>query len=711
MRLEDIIISINTNVFLIIAGILILAAYSFYVYKFTIPRVSPFQRYLLLSLRIISLILLFLIIFEPVVNLKSRETIEPVTYLFVDNSNSIAAKDSIIRSETVKNMLSELNTAGGKMIPFLFDKKIKTFRIDSTDALNFKGQATNFYNIISEIKNSEENISSAVIISDGILNDGSSPIFEAEKLNIPLFTVGIGDSSKYRDVRISDVIFNQYIYAQKPTNIDIIISQFGFDNRSVRATLFENDKPVSAKDAQLNYSGISKINFEYTPQNSGETRMSIRISPIAGEENTINNSKTFFIDVLKNKAKVCLIAGSPSADLSSISNALDSDENIEVKKIIQVAHDKFWKDYNLSLIDSSEIIFLVDFPSSNSPQALLDYISNQIENKNKPFFFLFTQSVDIGKLKNIEPLLPFTILKIGDGFTQVEPNFTGGSFLSTGLGITLKRENVLDNLPPVIKNNSTLEAKPGSDVIARSIIRNLQISSPLLVTRNVGNQRSIAFLAGGVWKWELSTSEKYPEFFKSMIGDFVKWLGITHKQKQFSIRTSKKIYSINEPVEFIAELYDQTFSPIDTANINVSVSKEGQEYEIIFSPEKNGIYNAVFDLTSFGDYTFSGRATINGKVLQSEIGKFSIGETNIEKDNTRMDEDFLKLLSLSSNGKYFRNNEIDELKNEITKVNATASTTKINISEINFRLNEWIMLFIICLFAVEWFIRKRSGML
>jgi len=256
-----------------------------------------------------------------------------------------------------------------------------------------------------------------------------------------------------------------------------------------------------------------------------------------------------------------------------------------------------------------------------------------------------------------------------------------------------------------------LEAKPGSDVTARSIIRNLQISSPLLVTRNVGNQRSIAFLAGGVWKWELSTSEKYPEFFKSMIGDFVKWLGITHKQKQFSIRTSKKIYSINEPVEFFAELYDQTFSPIDTANINVTVSKEGQEYEIILSPEKNGIYNAVFDLTSFGDYTFSGRATINGKVLQSEIGKFSIGETNIEKDNTRMDEDFLKLLSLSSNGKYFRNNEIDELKNEIAKVNATASTTKINISEINFRLNEWIMLFIICLFAVEWFIRKRSGML
>ncbi len=711
MRLEDISISLNSNIFSLIVGIIILAAYSFYVYKFTIPQVSPLLRYILLFLRITSIALLFLLIFEPILNLTSQKAIEPVTYLFIDNSNSIAAKDSVQRSDRVKNIVAELKTSNVKINPFLFSNKVNSFNADSFEAINFKGYSTNFYNLIAELKNSEDNISSAVIISDGIINDGSSPVFEAEKLNFPIFTIGIGDISQYRDIKISDVIFNQYIYAQKPTVIEIIISQFGFENSNTRVTLFENDKPVSSQDVQLNVGGINKINLGYIPQSSGEIKMSINISPITGEDNLVNNSKTFFINVLKNKIKVGLIAGSPSADLSSFSNALESDNDLEIKKIIQVSTNKFWKDYDTSIIDSSDILFFIDFPSSSTPQNLIAYISTQLQNKSKPFFFLFSQNVDIDKLKQLENSLPFIITKKETGFVSAEPNLTDNNSISSGFSNSIRSKNVWENLPPIIKSNSLFIAKPGSGIIANSIIRNLQSSAPLIITRSIGNHRSIAIMAGDIWKWELSTSEKYPGFFSNMISDFTKWLNVTDKQKQFVIKTSKKIYSVSEPVEFTAELYDQTFSPIDSANVSVTINKEELEYDIDFPTGKSGIYKTEFDLTRLGDYTYYGSANFNGTTIKSDLGRFRVSESNIEKENTQMDENFLKLLATSTNGKYFLSEDIDELKEELERMKANSSSNKILESEIDFRSNEWIMLIIICLFAVEWFIRKRSGML
>jgi hypothetical protein len=710
MRLESFNISINSSIFFVIAGIILLAAYSFYVYKFTIPQVSKTLKYFLIALRSAALIFLFFLIFEPVLNLTSSQKIEPVTLLFVDNSNSISVKDSAKRNDEIKNFIKECSSINSKVIPFAFSSKIKNFSADSLQLLDFKEQSTNFSNIISELKKSELNISSAVIISDGIINDGDDPVFEAEKLQFPIFTVGIGDTTHYRDIQIKDVLFNQYIYAQRATEIEATISQFGFDSKNIRATLFEDNKPVSSQDVQLNASGINKIKFDYTPAKPGEIKMRIALSPLPGETNLINNSKTFFVNVLQNKIKVCLISGSPSADVSAIAASLESDKNLDVKKIIQISQNKFWKSFNPAIIDSSDILFLINFPMANISSSLFQKTIGSIKDKNKPFFFLLSQNVDVKKLKEIENLLPFSISHIIEGSSETSSIIVENSFSSVFSGVTNQTET-WNNLPPVMKPNSMIAPKPGSDVLLKSVMKKTPSASPLLIVKNIGNQRAIALIAGNIWKWELLTSEKYPGFLSNIILDFTKWLKLSEKQKQFSVRTSKKIYAGSEPVLFTAELYDQTFSPIDSADIKVKINKSGKSFELTFANEKPGMFSATLESPEPGDYTFEAEAKFNNTILKSEKGRFIVGESNIEKENTRMDEDFLKLLAASTNGKYYPVENYSGLIKQLDNLNMSASKDKLYSSEIDSRSNEWIMLLIICLFAVEWFIRKRSGMI
>ena len=82
----------------------------------------------------------------------------------------------------------------------------------------------------------------------------------------------------------------------------------------------------------------------------------------------------------------------------------------------------------------------------------------------------------------------------------------------------------------------------------KSAVRNIPIGNPLIVARNLGNQRSFSILAGDIWRWKLQTAETNPRFFYDLIDDIIKWLSIGSNKKQFSITTDKKNYLPGEQV-------------------------------------------------------------------------------------------------------------------------------------------------------------------
>ncbi len=697
-----------------IIALLVLAGYTFYVYRYTVPPVRPLTKAALITLRFLALLSLLFFIFEPVLTLTKKNLLQPVHLFFVDNSRSVQIADGTNRKEKEEQFVEDALASGvsGNSEFYTFGTNINKSSSDSIKYLTLNDGSTNFSNIFSAIKKDNRNIASVAIVSDGVVTSGSKPLFDAEKLNIPIFTVGLGDTTIKKDVFVKNVLFNEFIYVKTPTTILSEISSHGFEGKQITASLYENDIPVEQKNITLSQEGFQSVSFDYLPRTGGEKKMSISVTTLPGEENKNNNKKLFYINVLDNKLKVLLLSGAPSQDLSFIRSSLKLDENISVSSITVFDQNKIIEIIDPSrAIDSSDIIFLIGFPSKQTPPSLIQKTIDAIAGKNKPFFFLLENSTDYALLNSFQKTLSFIPRQGIQKIYEVQPSIGAGDLDNPLLqNNSSNPADAWNNLPPVYQPSYDFKAKPGSDVLSNVKINNVPLNRPLIITQRISFSRSISVLAFDIWKWKLQTAQKNLNLFDSFILNSVKWLNTTNDQKKVRIATSKKLYSPGEPVEFTAQVYDESFNPISDSEIRIKI-KGPDKSDILLNSLGGGLYEGSFNANFSGDFTFDGMAILKGKNLGADKGKFNIGEVDIEKIDDRMDYEFLNSLSKISGGSFYFAGNTADLFNRLETISENSSKEKLTLSEINLWSNQWLMIAAIFFFALEWFMRKRAGML
>lgn len=708
---ENINLSLAFNALYFFIGFILLVIYSVYVYKYTLPPVSNLRRFVLMALRGLALLLMLFILFEPILVLTEKKILPPVSLFFIDNSKSMRIDDGTDRIGLVNNFIDELSQSdlNSNKSFFSFGSKIKAVESDSLKELNFSENTTNYADIVEAIKNSDENISTITIVSDGIITEGSAPIYSAERLGIPFYNLAVGDSSRKRDIELKNVTFNDYIYAQSPTTIGATILNNGFAGNNVSAEIYEGSSLISKKNILLDKSGVNTVFFDYEPINSGEKKIQIKIGIVEGESSTLNNNKSFFINVLDNKINILLIAGKPSADLTFIKNALVSEPNFNVKTLTQITSDTFLEQNQNLLLDSADILYLIDFPNQNANIEFLSRVYNKLLNKNVPFFLLLSADVSVQRLSGIEEILPFTISKIEKDYLQVQPN-PELSEVSNPL-LNHSSLNEWTNLPPIPQPLSNLKIKPESRVILKTAVNGQPKSNPLVITKNLGSKRSIVLIGKDSWKWKLQTAQKDVKVFDNFFLSSARWLNAPDQEKKVIIKTTKKFYSTGEPIEFSAQVYDEVFNPLSDAELKVKVSGPEFQEEIILNSIGNGLYDGSLLIPNNGDYKFNGYAMFEGKNLGLDNGSFNVGDVELEFIESRTNFDFLNQLSVETNGQTYLNNEKERLIQDLAQANKNSSKEKIIISEIRLWSSEILLILVIVLLSIEWFIRKRSGML
>ncbi|MHB8338707.1 MAG: CARDB domain-containing protein [Ignavibacteriaceae bacterium] len=695
--------------------LILLAGYSFYVYRYTVPQIATSKKIFLTTLRALALILLLFVFFEPVLTLARKMILNPVNMIFVDNSRSIQINDGMNRGTTEKNFINDLKKNGlnGNSELFTFGSKVSKLSYDSIQQLNFSEGSTNFAKIFSSINGEGKNIASIVIVSDGVITEGSDPTYTAAKLGMPVFTVGIGDSTARSDVWVKNVLANDLIYAGTPTSIVAIISNTGFTNKAVTATLYEDGTQEAQQNIKLSADGVQNVNFTYSPKSSGEKKLTVVVSNTKGEFTYANNKKIFYVNVLSSKVKILILAGSPSSDLSFIKNTLRSDSNLSVNSYTQISADHFLeKNFNPKIIDSTNIFFLVGFPSKTTPDDLYQRIIAEISKKDKPFFITLSSGIDFQRLKGLQSELGFTFNNINPDYLEIQPNVSAGE--ENNPLLQNNSNNILDawnNLPPVYQPNVDFKAKPESDILSQIKINNVPINKPLILTRRLGDKKSISILAKDIWRWKLGTAMKNLDLFDRFILSSVKWLNAKGNNKQVTIKTTKKVYSLGENVEFTGQVYDQTFNPVSNSEVTINISGGGGKSQIQLNSIGNGLYEGSFQTNNAGDYKYSGYASLNGKSIGKDSGSFNLGEVDIEMINPRMNYDFLNLLANQTNGKFFYNSDYKHLFDILKNLDKESSKERIETSEIYLWSNEWLLVVVIILFGMEWFFRKRWGLI
>ncbi len=696
-------------------AVLLLAVYTLYIYRYTIPPISSFKKIILIALRTIALLLLLFAFFEPVLSFAKKKILQPVNMIFIDNSRSIQIKDGTEREKTELQFVKDLDANGLKdnSVLYSFGTNLKGIGFDSLQKINFSEGSTDFSKIFSFINKSSANISSVVIVSDGVITEGADPLHTAERLNIPVYTIGVGDTTTRNDILVKNVMHNDLIYSETPTSIVAAVANTGFAGKNVLVSLYENNIQVDQKSIELNSDGIQNVNMTYTPKTSGEKKLTVAVADSKGEFTYANNRRLFYINVLSNKVKVLVVAGSPSSDVAFVKNTLKSDGNLTVNSITQAAPDKFIESNNRrQLLDSANVIFLMGFPSKETSPNLLQSVLKEMSEKDKPYFISLSEGTDFGKLMQFASQLPFTIKNINPDYIEIQPDVsaeqTDNPLLQNNAANPVTAWN---NLPPVFQPNVDMQPKPESNVLSRIKINNIPMNRPLILTRILGKQKSIAVLAKDIWRWKLETVPQNLDLFNRFILASVKWLNTKEDHRQVTIKTSKKSYSLGEPVEFSAQIYDQSFNPVSNAEVKVNVRFGNENFPVNLNSLGSGLYEGKFTNNKAGDYSYTGTASMDGTKYGSDNGRFNVGEVDIEMMNPRMNYEYLTLLSHQTNGRFFYNTKYGELFKILKEKDIKTSKEKIEVSDVNLWSNEWLLSLAVLLFALEWFLRKRSGML
>ena len=218
-------------------------------------------------------------------------------------------------------------------------------------------------------------------------------------------------------------------------------------------------------------------------------------------------------------------------------------------------------------------------------------------------------------------------------------------------------------------------------------------------------------LAKDIWKWKLQVAPKGLEIFDNFIVNSLRWLRANEEQKLVKIKTTRKNFSQGETIEFYGEVSDESLNPVSDAEIKINISSAKNKFEAEMHNVGPGLYEGSIVINETGDFNYSAQAESKDRILGKDNGSFNIGEIDIEMINPVMNYSYLNLLSNETGGEFYFPDNYSSLFEKWKELKINSSKEKIVTSEITLWSSTWMLIISILLFGLEWFIRKRSGML
>jgi hypothetical protein len=725
-------ISLHIPWYIFVALSLVCCGVVFFVYRYTVPPVSKTKKFFLIALRSSALLLLLFAIGEPLMKLTFTDIIPPHIALLVDNSLSMSLTDAAgNRERRLRDILSspELSKLRSSATVDVFSFS-SSLRRAQPDSIVLNGSTTDIASAFQSLNDQfPEGLKAVILITDGNYNVGSNPIYDVEKFHVPVFALGIGDTLEQKDVLLEKIVTNSIAYIHSSVPLDATVKVSGYGNEELNVSLLENGRLIGQKivKAEKPITGMTSaeypVHFSFDPSTVGIQKYTVRVGPLAGEVTRKNNEKSVFVKILKSKMHVVVVAGAPSADVSVVMQTLRSDPNIEPVLYVQQPDGFFLNPQFARIVSPSlegaDCLITVGFPSEATKTAALQYLHTTITSHSLPILFISSRLVDLQKLTQLGSVLPFSIESSGQDENEEQTVFAG-ILPQVKYNILVQvpganpNEDVWQKLPPIYAALSGFKAKPDALVLATAEIQGVD-SGPLLIARSVNGKKSFAITGYGIERWKLlaSATPETESFFDSWFPVVVRWLVTREDDKRLQVAPDKEFFSEGEQINFIGQAYNENYQPIENADLHVEIKSlsSPQRFETILQSVGQGRYEGSVENLPKGEYSFTASGTDNGADLGKTEGRFSVGEQSVEFSDTKMNEALLRQIAYVSGGDYADGSRFKKLFDVLLRQQTLQPERRVETSEFELWNRPALVSVIVALFALEWLMRKRSGML
>ncbi len=689
-------------------------------YRTTIPPLQLRQRLFLGILKGIGFFLILLLLTKPIIRFVWQQLQQPVIAVLVDNSKSMTLKDgAVTRFETVLDILQnnqwEELRKNRDIRMYAFDSKIRQFHFSTIDSLTFQGDATFIALAFKQLQKESRNLQAVVLISDGNMTDAISPLYDALRLNVPVYTIGIGDTALQKDLLIKRVITNDICYAGSKVPVLVHVQSSGYEGEEVIVSLNTEGKTLtSAKLTMLPGVQNYTVPLSFVAEGEGEQKYNIVVSHLPGEITFSNNKYVFFSKVVSKKTSVAVISAAPTADVGFFKRAIASDTMYQVLLYLQKPDGSFKPELNTDQLKKVDCIVFIGYPDNRSNVKLLQDIQQQLTLKPMPICFIIHINTEFEKLKILERFLPAEVQKIHNREIQVQPIVENEYEIHPLIRVASDVDKaVWQQLPPIFTVPLKIVPKTNSNVVLHAQAQSSLHRQPLVVLQKTPNHRVSLVLGYGLWRWKMLTDRERPveQIFDGFVKNTMQWLTLSDDEEKIRVQTTKKQFSTGENIHFIAQIFDDNYRAIENAEVFVNIQRESETYEYVLTSLGNGQYEIITQRLPAGDYRFTAQVRVDGKTIGSAKGIFTVGEVHDEYIETSMNIQLLRSLAVRTNGQFYYNNNIEPMFREFDELPTDASEVLQRTYQYELLNSVWMLILIVSIFSIEWFVRKRYGLL
>ena len=668
-----------------------------------LTNISSLHYYTLIALRSCVYFILILLLANPFIKTENSYS-EPANFLvLLDNSASTQIEKKVYKgSDSYTALLQKLGFVDESNVNYQFYKIGRQVEETAIDSLTFDEGQTNLSSGMEAIRANQNNANAALFISDGIYTTGKNPIYETSNIDIPVFTIGLGDTTFQKDVLVSAITPNSSGYLNSTQSVETTINSKGFKGSSIPVHLKKGNEILSEKVIIPKIQSSSQqVSFNLLLEEEGLQQYEIHVPPLTDEWISANNTQRFTIDVQDAKQKILSLALEVHPDVRFVRSLMSTDENTKLVNRTWLKGDNFIEGDFSSATDSLDLAIIHGYPGTGLPDNIREKL--KLIGDDTPLIVIASPQ--------------FSPQQFEQDITALPVNITGA--LNWG-HISLRSVpetsvHPITELPAVIYNQFPNLIAPIENIrpanYANALLggnyRGESIETPVVVAHELGNKRHLFVTAFNWYRFQQDQSPQTQAFAKQLWQNMISWTATDPDNELLDIQPGQDSFSGSEPIIIEAYLKNERGQSESEANITISISSDTSDRRIYSMENRNnGNYRLSIPPLPEGIYSYEATAQKGDRTLDTDRGEFSVSASNAEYIDTDRNVQLLRQIAHNTGGKYAPFDSVDGFWNRLKERGLLDREERVETNFYYLYQHVGWFILVIILLCSEWILRK-----
>jgi len=723
----------NISIILLVLSSICVVALLVWSYRSVRQLIPRKHRYGLWILRAVGLVLILLLCLNPFFVEQHPDPEAFHVAVLGDLSGSMHLTDTQDQRPRVDYIRAALSDENPQSLFRRLSERYDTSRYTFADDLHanvstdfslmpgLTGIGQSLRTLLNQQLESDSVLGAVVLLSDGISLQGES-MFDVAKayrdLDIPITVIGIGEDASRGDMRVEFVDTPEEAPLGEPLQLDVIVANTFARDVEVEVGLFDRDMLVEQQTVQVQGNGQATVTFTAQPLIPGHHVYRTRIlNTVSGDLNPTNDIDFAPILVTEPEVmKILYLSSRLTNDYRFLKLAVKEDAQFQLRSILRLGEQRILRsgfEDRLAESDAKDAVLLqdpnslMDYSVLIIDTSVLQYLQETVIEGLKTYLnhrgggILFTGipeevDADIRTILPVRQSLPFATSSRQYLELAQEPVFSAaaGGTLFTPPGLFLPKEEWVISAAVMSK-------------ASRSVLRTKAQDAAIMALQAYGAGRVIFLGTGSTWRWRMDSTrgvEQHRLFWRYLLG----WLGAGGKPR-LEMPIQGEVQSLQNPVGLDLTVRGQDFRLSEDARVKATVTTPSGEVlpPQVLVPEmlEPGVYTGATLLNEPGEYKVDyDIAFPQGEHLHRQaffVGEFS-GQENAD---LRFREKAMADIARITRGDYISYRDIDTI--EALQVSPTLPMLQ---ERVYWTRNWMYLVLIVCVFGMEWYLRRRIGL-